>query len=332
MSNKPISNLLKQDIIPLVRSHDRIVVGEEQVQEMRKNSKAVAMVGFSSRHCRLTPFYNPEIEIWGLNRLHQQEWFKYADRMFQLHPLKYIQKCIGISAGDREHYEWLTQPHEFKLYCQKAYKEFPSAIEYPIKKMRAKYGDFYTSTLAYMIALALDEGFNHFELYGFDMEADTEYKYQRDSAEYFIGLAEGMGCTVLLPQNCSLLKGDLGIYAYETSEVGFRQLLEGRAIQLNLQNTNASSAYNSIMGKKRKIDELAKTYPDLVPMTDTIELEINNQAGLLNTIAGAMAENEESIKLFDMHYNHSGVEIERAKSEELNEPVKLAEFEVTSGT
>lgn len=300
--------LLGRDIIPMVRSHDRLVIGEDKIKELRQNNKSVAMVGFSSRHRHLAPFNEPDIEIWGLNRVHQQEWFTRTDRMFQLHPIKYLQKSIGISDGDRDHYEWLCKKHDFPLYCQKAYKEFPSAIEYPIKKMRAKYGDFYTSTLAYMMALALDEGYTHYELYGFDMEADTEYKYQRDSAEYFIGWAEGLGHSVLIPQNCSLLQGNLGMYAYETAEVGFRQLLEGRALQLRQQFKEASAVYNEVLGKKNKVDELVVHYPELLPMVDTTDMEFLNQGGLVNTISGAQAENEEAIRIFDMHYNQAGTE------------------------
>jgi len=302
--------LLGKEDIPMVRSYDRLVIPNAKVKEMRKANKSVAMVGFSSRHRHLSPFGEPDIEIWGLNRLHQQEWFKNPDRMFQLHPLKYLQKSIGVSDGDREHYEWLCQKHDFPLYCQKAYKEFPSAIEYPIKKMRAKFGDFYTSTLAYMMAQALDEGFTHFELYGYDMEADTEYKYQRDSAEYFIGWAEGKGCSVLIPQNCSLLQGKLGMYAYETAEVGFRQLLEGRAFQLRKQHKDASGVYNEVLGRKNKLDSLIEHYPELAPIVDTTDLNMLNQASLVSTIMGAIAENEESIRIFDMHYNQSGAEVE----------------------
>jgi hypothetical protein len=96
--------LLGQDIIPMVRSYDRLVIGDEQVKELRKKNKSVAMVGFSSRHRHLAPFGEPDIEIWGLNRIHQQDWFpKNPDRMFQLHPIKYLQKSIGCVRSTISH-------------------------------------------------------------------------------------------------------------------------------------------------------------------------------------------------------------------------------------
>lgn len=306
--------ILAPSIIPMVRVPDRAVINDTDLKALRAQNKAVAIVGFSSRHRLLAPFDDPNIEIWGLNRLHQQDWFTRCDVMFQLHPIGYLQKSIGLSDGDREHYDWLCKEHDFPIYCQKKYPEFPASVEFPIRKMRLKYGDFYTSTAAYMIAKAIDDGFNHFELYGFDMEADTEYKYQRDSTEYFIGLADGMGFPVFIPQNCSLLKGELGMYGYETTEVGFRQLLEGRTIQLAVQMDGASAEYNRLAGRGRKLDELVSKYPDLLAQKDVTDLNLQNQGGLLNTISGAQTEVRECIKLFDQHYNNLGVEVSVGES------------------
>ena len=286
------------------------IVNDKRLKELRIKNKAVAMVGFSSNHRHLAPFDDPNIEIWGLNRLHQQDWFTRSDRMFQLHPIKYLQSCIGLSDGDRKHYEWLTQEHDFPIYTQKKYVEFPASVKYPIWEMRQKFGNFYTSTLAYMMALALHEGYNHFELYGFDMQADTEYRHQRDSTEYFIGLTEGLGHDVFLPSNCSLINGSLGMYAYETTEVGYRQLLEGRVMQLDVQRDKATGVYNQWYGKQELLEELVKIHPELQERLDKIYEEIPMKAGIVNTINGAQQEVHECIKLFDAHYNNLKIEVE----------------------
>ena len=294
--------------IPIIDATTRNIVTQEQLKKLRKENKSVAMVGFSSKHRHLAPLNDPDIEIWGLNRLHQQSWFTRWDRMFQLHPISYLEKCRGMSEGDRDHYDWLTKKHDKPIFCQEKYKEFPSAVRYPIEDMRNKYGDFYTSTLAYMMALALSEGFTHFELYGYDMEAETEYRHQRDSAEYFIGLTEGLGNKVYLPKNSSLLKGGIGIYAFETTEVGFRQLLEGRAVQLQAQMDEAGVKYNGLLGKAERLNSLVEKYPDLQADIDVNETEITNQAAVMNVIAGAQTELREAIRMFDEHYNQVGVE------------------------
>lgn len=302
--NTAIATIDESVDIPIIDATLRTIVSDEELRKLRKKHKSVAMVGFSSRHRELAPFDDENIEIWGLNRLHQQEWFTRYDRMFQLHPLSYLKDCIGFSEGDRDHYDWLCKPHDdFILYCQEQYEEFPSAVRYPIEKMRKKYKDFFTSTLAYMMALALDEGFTHFELYGFDMEAETEYKTQRDSTEYFIGLAEGLGHKVYLPRNCKLLNAGIGMYAYETMEVGFRTVLEGRAAELSAQLDRAGNEYNRLTGRLDELQRLVKEDKELQAEIDTTELNVQTQIGLLNIIQGAQEECTEIIRMFDEHYN-----------------------------
>ncbi len=55
---------------------------------------------------------------------------------------------------------------------QAALPEFPNSVEYPLKEMVAKYGPFWwTSQLAYMIALAIEQKPAAIGLYGVDMAA-----------------------------------------------------------------------------------------------------------------------------------------------------------------
>lgn len=278
------------------------------LKKLRQENKSVAMVGFSSNHRHLAPFDDSNIEIWGLNRLHQQNWFTRSDRMFQLHPITYLQSQIGMSDGDRQHYEWLTEEHPFPIYMQKHYEEFPASVEYPIKRMKKRFGDFYTSTVAYMLAMAIDEGYTHYELYGFDMQADTEYKYQRDSTEYFIGLIEGMGYTVYLPPKCYLLGHNL--YGYESVEVGYRQLLEGRKFTLDKQMKKVATEYNQLVGYRSGMIEFVEKYPEYQAEIDTTNLNINEKVGLMNVVKGAQDELQECIDLFDKHYNRIGIEVD----------------------
>ena len=309
--------------VSMINATTRNIVSPKRLEQLRSERKSVAMVGFSKRHCLQAPFEDKNIEIWALNRLHQQDWATRIDRLFQLHPIKYMRDCVGLSAGDREHFEWLKEKHDFPLYCQEAYEEFPSSIRYPIEKMRDKFGDFYTSTLAYMMALAIDEGYDHFELYGFDMSAETEYKHQRDSAEYFIGMAEGMGLKVYIPMNCQLLKNGLGMYGYETTEVGFRQMLEGRAMQLQHQKDNEGAKFNTMVGSRKVLEELVKTIPDLQAELDILLINLENQVHLISMVQGAVTECGECIKIFDEHYNALGIEVDvDSEDNDLEEPEK----------
>ena len=276
---------------------------ESELVEIRKQKKSVAIVGFASTTRDQIPWEDKNIQIWGLNKEHQQEWMKRYEVFFQLHPMRYLRKCIGQSVGDREHYDWLCQPHPFPIYCAEKYPEFPASVRYPIETMRSKYGEFFTSSFAYMAALAIEQGFQHVEVYGFDMNNDTEYKEQRDSAEYFLGYMQDLGISVYLPPKCPLLKGK--IYAFNSVEVGLRQLFEFRTPKLKMDLEEALAKFNQLSGYILSMRESVKKYPEMQPALDEKQAEMDEQGKILYQIRGAMEENKETLKTFDTFYNLS---------------------------
>lgn len=95
------------------------------------------------------------------------------------------------------------------IYMQYWNSEVPNSVEYPIREVsdlafsnfrrgnhKVKY---FTSTFAYMMGIALLEGFERIEIYGFDMADDLEYVRQKACAEFWIGLALGRGVEVYTP-------------------------------------------------------------------------------------------------------------------------------------
>ncbi len=95
----------------------------------------------------------------------------------------------------------------------------PNSIRFPFEKSyelfallhrENKHGQpYFTNTIAYMMALAIMEGFERIELYGVEMAAGTEYAYQKACLEYFIGMAQGRGIEIYLPEHCSLMNAKL---------------------------------------------------------------------------------------------------------------------------
>ena len=69
----------------------------------------------------------------------------------------------------------------------------------------AKIGrDYFTSSIAYMIAEAIRRGATTIGLWGVDLSDDTEYVDQRPCAEYWLGLAQGMGIEVYVPPQSAI--------------------------------------------------------------------------------------------------------------------------------
>ncbi len=108
------------------------------------------------------------------------------------------------------------------------------------------------STISYMIALAIHEGFERIEMYGVEMAANsggangTEYVYQKAGAEGLLMYAMGKGIEVYLPENCKLMN----IKPYHKGlQMITRQTLESLKKQYEQNRVNAQSKTNHFRGQ-----------------------------------------------------------------------------------
>lgn len=105
------------------------------------------------------PFNDTSWELWACNLGQPPRW----DRWFQLHNDEVID-------GNAGHRDWLAAQDK-PVYLQKPRADIPNALVYPLPAMTAKYGTwFFTSTIALMMALALEDGgLTEIGLWGVDM-------------------------------------------------------------------------------------------------------------------------------------------------------------------
>lgn len=136
-------------------------------------------------------------EVWGLNDMVVDRIYT---RWFELHP---------TGRWDAKFLSGLGIP----VYMQEHHPEIPLSAPYPLDRITRKYGRYFTNTISYMLALALDEGFKTIVLYGVDMLMQDERVHQKGSVEYFLGVARGMGVEVYVSHGSALLKSKL--YGYE---------------------------------------------------------------------------------------------------------------------
>ena len=150
-------------------------------------------------------------EIWGLP-WDEGRW-PFFDRYFEIHPLDLLRKP---EAQRRDGYEDRLKSLPI-LYMQEAYEDIPIAIRYPVEKVVDNLGfDYFNSSIAYLMGMALLEGADKIGIWGVDM-ADlepvpgdpsyiSEFAYQRPNMEYLIGLARGRGVDVYIPERSPLAK------------------------------------------------------------------------------------------------------------------------------
>jgi hypothetical protein len=145
------------------------------------------------------------------------------------------------------------------------YDEIPSSVAYPVDEVVANIGiPYFTSSVSYMLGLAMLEGFDRIELYGLDMASETEYAYQKAGTEFLLGMAMGRGIKVYVPEKSLLLRA--GLYGYDGGfQVIGRQTMEKIRHNYQEQFDQALAQFEQIKGEYnycKKRAENAKTEAD----------------------------------------------------------------------
>lgn len=190
-----------------------------KLRKLRKGKKTVALVGMAVTTCALAPFGDKDVEIWPMNEMHAWGWLKRATRWFQIHDTKIWHRDLA-QRNVKGHREWLNEnPLNIPIYMQYWDENVPKSVAYPLREVCAEFfknirrGDakikYFTSTMAYMMGIALLEEFDRIELYGFEMSATDEYVEQKGCAEFWIGLAMGLDIEIYLPPQCIMLHSNL---------------------------------------------------------------------------------------------------------------------------
>lgn len=187
---------------------------------------------------RLTPWDDQALQIFSLNDAYVLPGFKRANAWFDLHP---IPEMVFRPKGERVvqphhapvggylrpegHLQWL-KTRDFPVYlhdCREAgchdlpkekqshtpydFPAWPNARPFPFKAIEARYGSYWSSTPAWMLAWMLMEGYRDISIFGIHLATEWEYIHQRPNLEFLIGMALAQGVTFTIPQRSTLLKG-----------------------------------------------------------------------------------------------------------------------------
>jgi hypothetical protein len=194
--------------------------------EMPKKHK-VAIVGCADSKSQTPMHLSDEWEFWGVNNLHltmKGPW----TRWFETHQIQMLPNGMYLRRGKPDFrgqpvavYLKSLNDLGIPIYMQQPLHIVPNAVQFPLDKVLSTFPrKYFTNTISYMIALALLEGFTTIGIYGVDMAVSSplrgqnEYSHQRPSCEYFVGLAEGRGVEVIIPDESDLLKTNF-LYSFE---------------------------------------------------------------------------------------------------------------------
>ena len=172
-----------------------------------RGRKKCAIVGFATSSRDFAPFNDPEYVIIALNQLYRH--IPRADAWFEIHSNWNEHVVEGT-----DHFGWLKAA-PIPIFMTERVPGIPNAVRYPKELLETTFGPYkFTSSVAYMLALAILERFEEIAIYGIDLVVGDEYFYQKACVEYLIGYANAKGITVRLPKQTALCKGSHW-YGYE---------------------------------------------------------------------------------------------------------------------
>jgi hypothetical protein len=179
-----------------------------------------------------------DCDVVVFNEAMKQPWVKRADYVTQMH-LPVIWRNPG-NRNDPHHYDWLKSGDTPFILMQEKYEDVPKAIKYPLDEITAMGRRYITSSAAFTIAWAIYSGYKKIEIYGVEMETNTEYAFQRPGVTYWIGLAEGRGIKVDF--HGKLLTCPL--YGYEGDIKFPYEFFDERIAALGITTEEAKEEYN----------------------------------------------------------------------------------------
>lgn|SRR3990167_384 len=119
--------------------------------------------------------------------------------------------------------------------------EVPNSVELPLVDLIQKYSPyFFTSSLAYMMAMAIECGFKRIGLFGVDMAAASEYKDQRLGCQYFAIIAKAHGIEVGVPPESDLFRPSPLYGVSEVSHARIKMLARRRELEARVNNALAA--------------------------------------------------------------------------------------------
>ena len=201
----------------------------------------IALIGSAPSSIRLAPYHDPSWSVWGCS------------------PGAY-----GVVPKGRSNVWWelhkyeAGQPWFSPEYCQflrdhprvmvaEPRPEIPNGEVLPVDELVAKYGPyFFTSSVAWMMAVAIEMGATKIGLWGIDMAASEEYEAQRAGLHYFAMIAKRQGIEVGVPPESDLFRPR---FLYGVDEIKHSHIkLRARREELEARKREAEAQFEHAKG------------------------------------------------------------------------------------
>lgn len=161
-------------------------------------------------------------EVWAVNNAYKQ-WGRYVNKIFLVH--KQVLQSDGSPMFNWEDMN-KSGAEIISLW------EIPglNAKPYPYERI-FEYSNYMTNTICYMMAYAIDQGYEKIRLYGVDMKEGGEYYLEKAGLEFWLGVCKGKGIEFYIAPGSTLLKTPSGV-PYATVDNYDAELTVGRKVKM----------------------------------------------------------------------------------------------------
>ncbi len=179
----------------------------------------VAIIGTAPSSRDKAPFNDPSWQIWVCSPGNMGV-IPRVDAWFEIHNNLLFPENIAYGGP---YIEWLKK-QPFPIYMQDN-SLVPNATALPKDELVGMFGKyFFTSSFAWMMAMAMKMGASDIALFGVDMASKNEYILQRPGGHYFMQVAASRGIRVSVPYESDLAQPP-GLYGYDQNTPFGRKIL-----------------------------------------------------------------------------------------------------------
>lgn len=226
----------------------------------------------------------------------------------------------GHNTKDPHHWEWLQQKHGKPVYMQETDPLVPDSVKYPLDDALKLAGvQMFTTTFAYMSALAILQGYEQVKIFGVELSA-TEYEYQANGYLFWFGFLRGRLGTGNVDSAVLYLDKNIfhaPLYGFEGNHVFGKDYFDARA---KLHDGYWQAAEKNLGNLKHAIEK-ATEKQDFDKVTELVKL-YQTAAMVAGEAAGALSEAERYAAFGDRYADRNGFEYSAAKAQKDGEAKK----------
>lgn len=235
--------------------------------------EGIAIIGSAPSSTLLAPFGDPKWSIWCTSpSVFATAASRRSDVWFELH--RWLPYAPGNSqqAGTRPwfspEFRQFLREHKGPVFMTEKQPDIPNCVQFPYQELLDKYGPYhFTSSVAWMLAYAIEQHPKAIGLFGIDMAADSEWAYQRPGCQHFVGVAKAMGIEIVLPPESDLMRHSTlyGIGEHNQRHVKLRERLmelEGQEGQLQQSIAQMNANLQQVIGAKAAMKYMLEVWSD----------------------------------------------------------------------